>query len=236
MKGFLSLFMCLVLIPGAVCAAGYDKNMYGDLNLRYNNTVVKQDTGAAYVGLRGDLSLLSWKNKYTNEAGVQLGSDSFTLKPVIGFDVFVGYKFDKNWRGDLEFGYVGKYSDHETEHYNDPERTDFSLETSYLAMNGYYDFKYGLYAGAGVGIALVESSVYSNIVAGVNETKISPLGAIMFGWTYKLDEKIDLDLRYRLSVFDAGHLTLSTGGSTWVKAETGIVTDNSLSVGVRYSF
>ena len=36
-----------------------------------------------YTGLRGDLSFLTWKNKYKGE---ESGSDKFNFKPVLGLD------------------------------------------------------------------------------------------------------------------------------------------------------
>ena len=183
-----------------------------------------------YMGLRGDLSFLTWKNKYT---GLESGSDSFSFKPVVGLDLAVGYRFNEKWRGEAELGYIGKFSDTETESISGfpVEKTDFSLQTYYLNADAYYDIAYGLYAGLGAGFAVVDLSADHTAVADASATNVSLMGAAMFGWSYVLDEKVDFDVRYRLSVFGGGDLNI--GG---VNVDTGIIVNNTISAGVRYHF
>lgn len=181
-----------------------------------------------YTSLRGDLSFLTWKNKYS---GTDSGSDRFTFKPTIGLDLSVGYRFDNKWRVDGELGYVGKYSEKETEYYGSPEKTEFSLESYYMTANAYYDLAYGLYAGLGAGLAITNLSVEHSAVNDASSTNLSLTGAAMFGWNYTLDEKVDIDVRYRLSVFDAGDLDIAG-----VKVDSGIVLNNTVGVGIRYHF
>ena len=181
-----------------------------------------------YAGLRGGLSFLTWKNKYS---GTETGSDSFSFKPLLGVDLSVGYRFNQKWRVDGELGYVGKYSETETEYYGDVEKTEFSLESYYLAANAYYDIIYGLYAGIGAGLAISDVAAYNSEVNDVSTVNVSPMGAVMFGWTYMLDEKIDFDIRYRFAVYGAGSLNI--GG---VDVDTGAIMNNSLSAGIRYHF
>lgn len=181
-----------------------------------------------YAGLNGDISFLTWKNKYS---GADTGSENFTFKPVLGLDLSVGYRFNEKWRVDGELGYVGKFSETETEHYLSPEKTEFSLETYYIDANAYYDLKYGLYVGAGLGLAIVNLSVDHTYYSKVSKTNMSPMGALMFGWSYALDEKVDFDVRYRLAIFDGGDINI--GG---VNVDTGIIMNNSLSVGMKYHF
>lgn len=181
-----------------------------------------------YMGLNGDLSFLTWKNKYS---GLDSGSDKFTFKPLLGADLVVGYRFNNKWRVDGEFGYIGKFSETETEHYLSPEKTEFSLETYYIDANAYYDLKYGLYVGAGVGLAIIDLSADHTYFSEVSKTNLSPMGAAMFGWTYVLDEKVDFDVRYRFAIFDGGDLNI--GG---VNVDTGVIMNNSLSLGIKYHF
>jgi len=232
LNGILSVAFGTFVLPCVCMASNVD--LYGDLNIRPE----RDSVGRMYMGLRGDLSFLSWKNTYKDEAGTKLDSDSFSLKPVVGVDVFFGGHPAKNWRADLEFGYTGKCSETETEYYlNYPtEKTEFNLETIYTSVNGYYDFWRGVYVGAGAGIAIVKTSIESSVVTDKSATNFSPMGALMFGWSYKLDEKINLDLRYRFSLYEGGDLDLDTGGGTEVKTEVGLIKDNTVSVGIRYSF
>lgn len=240
MKRLLALFCVMTCLPVVAFAKDSDehfyvKNIYGDVNMGY---VVKANRSAehAYMGIRADLSLLNWKNDYKDQDGVKKGSDSFDFKPLLGMDLFAGYRFNENVRADLELGYIGNYSETETEYYYTPEKTYFDLETYYLIANGYYDFKYGLYAGAGIGAALMNVSIDHSAFDKATDTHVSPMWAAMFGWTYGLDDKIDLDVRYRFAMFHGGDVSVNTGGGSYIKTEIGYVIDNSLSVGVRYNF
>ena len=187
-----------------------------------------------YMGLNGDLSFFTWKNKNsgTDELGNPIsGNDKFTFKTLLGADLVVGYRFNQKWRVDGEFGYFGKFSETETEQYLSPEKTEFSLETYYVDANAYYDLKYGFYVGAGVGVAITDVSVDHTFYPKASKTNLSPMGAAMFGWTYMLDEKVDFDVRYRFAMFDGGDVNV--GGAS---VDTGMIMNNSLSFGVRYHF
>ncbi len=237
MKKIFLCFMGVFMVPCLVYGAGdytTNKDFYGDLNFR-----PRYNENTAYMGIRGSLSFLDWKNKYKDETGAHLGSDDFNFKSMVGMNVFLGYQGFKQWRGDVEFGYIGRYSENEME-YNDgfsSEKYDFDLETFYLTLNGYYELNHGFYAGLGVGMAAVNASVDANWLAKKSETNISPMGAAMLGWSYKLDEKVNFDLRYRFAVFDGGDLKVNVpGGTSYVKTDFGLIMDNSLSAGIRYSF
>lgn len=246
MKKILPLIMLLIVPSVAfgaknhkVCCNSYAKNMYGDLNLRAESEPRKMEKdNDYYIGIHAGLSFLSWDNEYKNQSGTRLGSDDFFFKPVVGGDVFVGRRFEDNWRGDVELGYVGKYSEGETEDYENyiTEKTTFDLETFYLMANGYYDFDYGFYAGAGLGIALTNVTLDHSQLTKASKTRLSPMGALTFGWSYALDEKVDFDLRYRFALYDAGHLRTDTGAGTYVKTDVGLIIDNALSAGIRYNF
>lgn len=237
-KVFMSLLFCVFVLPGVSNAAGtrgYSEDLYGDLNIRHQQQKKPDDM---YMGIRGELSFLNWKNEYKDESDAKLGSDSFDFKPVVGIDIFVGYQFVEKWRVDLEFGYLGKYSETETEYWENPgtEKYRFDLETYYLMANGYRDFQNGLYVGLGAGGAFVKTLIDSTEVAGEKSTKFSPMGALMFGWSHELDDKVTFDLRYRFAVFHGGNLDIDAGAGRKVKTEIGFIKDNSFSAGIRYSF
>ena len=184
--------------------------------------------GKWYMGLNGDLSFLTWENKYS---GTESGSDKFNFKTMFGLDLSVGYRFDKKWRVDGTIGYVGKYSEKETEYYGLAEKTEFDLESYFVMANAYYDITHGFYAGLGAGLAITKIDVDNTVANNVSKTTVSPMGAATLGWTYMLDEKVDFDAHYRLSMFDAGSLNI--GG---VNVDSGLVIGNTVSVGVRYHF
>ena len=243
MNKFLTGIIALCVLPISAFAAngvsGFNKRVSApnQFSRQYNTESQrsvyrdkKQNGGKYYMGLRGDLSFLTWKNKYS---GSESGDDKFSFKPVFGVDLSVGYRINQKWRVDGELGYIGKYSDTETEMISGfaVEKTEFSLQTYYIDANAYYDVAYGLYAGLGAGLAIVNLEADHSAFAGSSVTNLSPMGAVMFGWSYALDEKLDLDLRYRLAMFDGGDLNI--GG---VNVDTGMILNNALSVGIRYRF
>ena len=210
------------------------------LNIGYKTKTTNKDVNRYYMGIHGDLSFLNWENKYTgeNSEGLIHGSDDFSFKSVLGLDLFVGYMIAPTMRIDLELGYIGKFSETEVE-YNEsyiPEKTKFDFETYYLLANYYYNFKYGLYVGGGLGGAVLNVSMDHSAVQKQTETTISPMGALTFGWLYKLDDKVDFDLRYRLSMFDGGRVTLDMTNGYEVKTDMSWIINNTLSAGIRYKF
>ena len=249
MNKYFSILAALCVLPMSAFAAtdlgGFDDRvpLSEKLLRQYKNegpNVVFRDRnkdlriGRWYASLNGNLSFLTWKNKYTgtDEYGTPIsGSESFNFKSVMGADLAVGYRIDEKWRIEGELGYVGKYNETETEYYGSAEKTEFSLESYYVTANGYYDLIYGFYAGLGAGLAIVNISAYHSEVYDASTTKVSLMGAAMLGWSYMLDEKIDFDVRYRLSVFDGGDLNI--GGAT---SDTGIILNNTFGLGIRYHF
>ncbi len=184
-----------------------------------------------YLDVRGDLSFLSWKNKYTYN--MESSSDDFNFKSVFGADIAIGCKLNDFARADLELGYIGNYSEQETEYITEyiTEKTDFDLSTFYTTLNGYYDFPSGLYVGVGAGLAMVETSLNHSALVKVSKTNISPMGAVMLGWTHSLNEVLDLNIRYRFAAFSG-----STLDDIGVKTKIGLITDNTVSVGLYYEF
>jgi len=245
MKKYLTGFIVLCVLPMSAFAAkdmaGFDDSVPlsekllrqykpESPNVIYRDRKTTERIGKYYAGLRGDLSFLTWKNEYK---GTESGSDSFSFKPVMGLDLSVGYRINQKWRVDGELGYVGKFSETETEKFAgfSVQKTEFNLETYYINANAYYDLAYGLYVGVGAGLAIVDISADDSTVTEASATNVSPMGAVMFGWTYMLDEKVDFDVRYRLAVYGGGDLNI--GG---VDVDTGVILNNSLSAGIRYHF
>lgn len=184
-----------------------------------------------YLDVHADLSFLSWKNKYTY--GSDSGSDKFNFKPVFGANLAVGCKFDKSWRSDLELGYIGHYSEQETEYISGylTEKTDFNLSAFYSTVNGYYDFESGIYMGLGAGVAAVRASLNHSALRKVSKTNASPYGAVVLGWTHPVNDKLNFDMRYRFAAFSGSKFY-----DLDVQTKIGLIIDNSLSVGLRYSF
>ena len=195
-----------------------------------------------YVGGRLGLSLLSWDNEYSTkpDIGVDDGKESFA-EAVFGGGVFLGRTIGDFWRGEFEAGLIGSFEDND-QGYN------FELTVPYLIANVYRDFANGLYIGAGVGAALPKTVLDTMMFVGGERSKysLSLMGALMAGWTYKLEHNLVLDFRYRLAMFDGTEQERVFAQGTYIggvdvsgthfKNEIGLILDNSVSVGLRYEF
>lgn len=233
MKKLSLLLLLIALFPcfaNAASGGHYSiiKKYDGETSINYDKVAQSKQL---YLNVHADLSFLSWKNEYTD--GSDSGTDKFDFKPVYGLNLAVGCKFGKSGRGDLELGYIGRYSEQETEYYTDyhTEKTDFNLSMSSLTINGYYDFDSGLYMGVGAGIALVRASLNHSALNKVSKTNASPMGAVMLGLNHPLNDRLSLDVRYRFAAFSGLRFY-----DLDVQTKIGLITDNSVSVGLRYAF
>ena len=193
-----------------------------------------------YLGGRLGLSFLNFtaSNDVTAD-GVSvdvIGDYDFSFETVFGGSVFAGTDFQlgNEWfRGDFEFGLIGQVD-------NTDAGTEIKLTVPYLMANGYYDFNNGLYVGAGLGLALPKAELGGYDLDGGEPKKIgvSPMLAMMFGWSYDLDARLTLDLRYRLAGFWGPEIERTMDGGAYVEVNTdfGFVLENSLSMGLRYRF
>lgn len=184
--------------------------------------------GKWYMGLNGDLSFYSGKYEQSNGGLIPDSSENFKFKPVLGLDLSVGYRSSPKWRFDGTLGYIGKYS--ETE-FDQGYKTELDLETYYVTGNAYYDIVNGFYVGGGLGISFVNISVDDTTVSKESVTNVSPIVSGMLGWAHMLDDKVEFDIHYRLSLYDGGDISI--GGA---KLDTGLIINNTISAGIRYHF
>ena len=191
-----------------------------------------------YVGGHVALNLMNWENEYTTDApnAAELTDDKYLFEPVFGGDLFVGKTFNYFWRAELEGGLLGQFED-------EGNGTTFKMTIPYLMANGYYDFANGLYVGAGAGIALPKIELRGRDFVGgdSSESSVSPMFGVMLGYTYELDYNLTLDLRYRLSglmghEIDRTFIYKEDLQEYAISSDTGLILDNSLSIGIRYNF
>lgn len=242
MKNVLSVAVLAAITATAVDAAPSHltrtKNGGYQVTYDYND---KAKTGW-YAGARAELSLLNWKNKYSTEPekGVAEDTESYS-ETVFGGSLFAGRTFNYFWRAELEAGLIGQYTDKDM-------GFEFKLTVPYVMLNGYYDFANGLYVGAGLGLAVPKTEL-DNIgfdVGDRSKRAVSPMGALMAGWTHKLDYNLALDLRYRLAAFGGTKHTRTFANGVMIDTEDfsgvkftndiSLILDNSLSIGLRYEF
>lgn len=239
MKKIVSLAVLAALTTPAIAAPSYlARTKDGGYNVTYDyNDKAKSGW---YIGGRAELSFLNWENEYKLD-GVDFGKDEYSFESVFGGSFFVGHTFDYFWRAEVEAGLIGQFDDAD-------EGFEFKMTVPYVLANGYYDFTNGLYVGAGLGIALPKTELTNDaFVSGdASERAVTPMGAVMLGWTYKLDYNLTLDLRYRLAAFggvDQSRTFVDGAGNgsadysnMKLSNEIGLIFDNSISMGVRYEF
>ena len=236
----ISVIVILTMLPCIAGAARYSNpykmNNYKsnkELQLAKTRTVNTPSESKFYVGIHADLSLLSWKNEYKSD-GVDAGSEKFKMKTFGGADVDFGYKFNEKWSAELELGYGGKYS--RTEDFS-TDKTKYNLSVMYFGVNGFYNIYKGIYAGIGTGGAVVKSSIEYNLGTKYkgSKTEISPMGALMLGYKYDVNEHLGIDFRYRFSAFNGPKFGFNAAG-TDVDIKTGLITNHTVSLGIKYGF
>ncbi len=238
----LSVMMALIAAPafaapGNAVPSHISKDGRGGYDVTYSYKD-KTKTGW-YITGRAELSLLNFKNKYSADerwmADESHNEDKYSFEPVFGGSIAAGKKINYFWRAELEGGYLGYFSDEDV-------AAKFSISMPYLMASGYYDFTNGLYVGAGVGASLASYKISGDYFNGYDKKKttLSPMAGLMFGWTHALDDNLVVDLRYRLAGMTGTELKLhfqDTDDNTyWFKSKTGMILDNSVSLGIRYEF
>lgn len=197
-----------------------------------------------YAGANIFYNLAKFESKHLTN-GVYDSSDPYSKDDFsvgqLGGAISFGQKFNKNWRLEAEAGYFSKYDEQE-------EGADFGISAPYLIANVMYDMDLkdwgGFYFGAGIGAAFVTTSLESwRLFSGdKKKTSVSPMGALMIGYQYPINEKFFLDVRYRLSGFNGTEHTqqwMANDGNDTIydfTNDTGFILNNALSVGVRYEF
>lgn len=244
MKKIVSLSVLLGVIASPAFAAvrtatpsHIARDNRGGYDVTYNYKD-KAKTGWYLTG-RAELSFLNFKNKYSSDsdwaANNKYNDDSYSFQPVFGGSLAAGKKINYFWRAEVEGGYLGYFEDEDL-------AAKFSMSMPYMMVNGYYDFTNGLYVGAGAGAALAMYKLSGDYFLGYDKDKtvVSPMAGLMFGWTRALDDNLVVDLRYRLAGMTGTDLKVNFQDQKnvehWFKSKTGMIMDNSVSLGIRYEF
>lgn len=194
-----------------------------------------------YVGLKYLHTFASVKATYKtdgNVLGIDGEKDSYALSQM-GGALSLGWNVDRNWRLEVEAGYIGKAHD-ETDGY------DVSFSTPYVNANALYNFsisddgRHGLYVGAGLGLAFVNSEIENSYFynGGSDKTTLSFMAAGTVGYQYRLSDEWLLDVAYKLSTFNGPEHTrqFNNGQMHDFTADFGWFINHHLSLGVRYEF
>ena len=208
------------------------RNSKGGYDVTFNYTD-KAKTGW-YVGGRVGLSLMSWENEYSvnvADVNVNFDSDEYSFEPVFGGAFFAGRRINYFWRAEIEAGLLGRFEDKD-------DGYEFQMTIPYVMANAYYDFANGFYLGAGLGVAVPKMELDgAEFDAGDrSEYSASVMGALMAGYSHKLDSNLVLDFRYRLAGLSGGEQERMLDSGYKFKNEIGLIFDNSISLGLRYEF
>ncbi len=204
-----------------------------------NHAVKKADLGASvwsqgnwYGALRGEMSLLNWENKYSSDdIEIDGKSEDFSFEPVWGGSLAIGHTTGSEWRGEVEAGLIGQFTD-------SGYGADFKLTIPYVSVNVLYDFANNFYVGGGLGIAIPKVDL-SWFTFDADKRAVSPKFDLMAGYSHKLTESVSLDFRYRLSVLfgpDVKAEGIAYSGQYWLKTDVDTILNNSFSIGLRYDF
>ena len=218
------------------------RNSDGGYDVAYNYND-KAKTGW-YVAGRAEMSFLNFKNEYSglpdDSVDGRYDNDKYSFESVFGGSLAAGKRIDYFWRAEVEAGYLGYFEDEDA-------AAKFSISMPYMMINGYYDFTNGLYVGAGLGASLAKyemSSAPYFLDFKKEKTTFSPMVGLMFGYAHRLDDNLVLDLRYRLAGMSGTELKTPVEvqnytGESFIanfKSKTGMILDNSISLGIRYEF
>ena len=235
MKKIVSLAVLAALsttVAGAAAPSHLIRNSKGGYDVTFNYAD-KSKTGW-YVGGRVGLNLMSWENKYSvnvDDVDVNFDSDKYSFESVLGGEFFAGRKIDYFWRVEVEAGLLGRFEDKD-------DGFEFQMTVPYVVANAYYDFANGFYLGAGLGVAVPKTKLDGAEFDAGDSSKysVSLMGALMAGYSHKLDSNLVLDLRYRLAGLSGGEHERMLDSGYKFKNKIGFILDNSLSLGLRYEF
>lgn len=192
------------------------------------------ELGGFYV--RGDVGASKQENKIKGSSVFNSGS-RFKNSPV--YAVGAGYKFDDNFRADLNL-------QHRDLHYKQSQAgivTAQKTKNNSLFLNGYYDFKnesmFTPYVTAGVGLsrnvakdAVANDSGTLTIYKGKTTNNFAWNGG--FGSKMNLNKSFDLDLGYKY--VNLGEIKMGLGDAGELPGKSAKFRAHEVTLGLIYSF
>ncbi len=230
--------------------SGYSTNYSGSNYSANKQYVEKEDFSSSfYASFRAAINLLSFENTYTSDNIELAGGDKYSAAAIFGASASFGKRFSESFRGELEVGYPGSFSDADN-------LAEVVMSAPYATGNLILDLageSNGIYIGIGGGAALVSSELNGVVFDGITNpgaesgrkvTSMSPVIAGMIGYSAGLDERLGLDIRYRISGYQGnshsriwqGEDSLGNLENYVFETEMGWVMSNEISVGLRYHF
>lgn len=233
---------------GCVCGdvSCCTQNDYSGNSQPYNFQRVQKsqpnEVGDWYVAANFMMNLWSWENDYRSDytgSDLLFSKDTYSFESVTGFSFAFGKKFESGLRGDIEFGMSSTFTDAD-------DVAQFSMNIMHLTANIYHDFESGIYLGAGIGVAKPTVKIEGLLFGGNSgeNSAISPKVGAALGYAKQVADNTFIDVRYRLSVMKGIDLSQPFMWDQYtgeyeqhiLQIEAGLILENSVSVGLRYSF
>lgn len=236
-------FGTMAYTPSRPCSCVSNNSMCYAVNSVSGQQKTQSEPGKWYVGANFAMNMLSWENDYKSDyAGSDLlfSKDTYSFESVTGFSGVLGKRFESGMRGDIEFGKTSTFTDED-------DVAQFSMSIMYAMANLYYDFSSGFYLGAGVGIAKPTVKIEGSLFGGANgeNSKISPKVGAALGYAARVADNVFIDIRYRLSGLKGTDLSQTFLWDQYndgnyeqyvLQIESGLIFENTVSMGLRYSF
>jgi opacity protein-like surface antigen len=185
-----------------------------------------------YFGVGFSYTFAGFRQTHLTD-GQDTGEYESYLTAVPGFGLLAGTAIGGDWRGEIEAGFISKYSD---------TRNDvmFSIGTYYVLASGAWDFFKGFHVGGGLGFAASEMKIKSDALfspSAVSDTKISPMIALGFGYRLPIADKLAIDLSYRFAGFWGMDQTVGIRGTgSDYTSSIGFISNHQVGVAAEYEF
>lgn len=153
-----------------------------------------------------------------------------------GGSVFIGHRFDDNWRTELEVGYTGVYKDTTDGFYLHMSAPFASINATYNTVEQNWGW---LYIGAGIGAAVPQIEERSLSNKRETASSISVMPSILAGWRFRAADAWFVDIGYRFSVYDAGSIQYDyeiDGIDGVFTNDIGWVMNHAVQIGLTFEF
>lgn len=251
MKKFIAAIIVSVFAVGAASAAepvlvrrAVDKRGYeAPRMIQYTGADALNRTGW-YAAIKGMLNFINHGYYLTDPTVTppldgEKTDEAVAFGAQLGAEINVGKYMNDKWRVQFDFGMLGKYEDAENwdiTGYSDGHK--FVRQVYYGAFDGIYSAGRrewgGLYYGAGLGLAFVDSGL--NPWGSLTENNVSPMGQLLFGYENEIRDGWMIDVGLKTSFLYGVARHYRGFWQTDVQVGTGLVWNLAMTIGIRYDF
>ncbi|MDR3208808.1 MAG: outer membrane beta-barrel protein [Rickettsiales bacterium] len=231
------LMACVAVVGFCSSTAAAAEKVYRNVYSEPKKMILDDGAPAAaenYFGVGFSWTFAGFEQRHLMD-GVQDGSEKYlTAVPSLG--LLLGTGMEKDWRGEIEAGFISKYSK------TDADNVEFSIRTYYILAGGAWDFYRGFYLGGGFGLAASDIKINDKSgsllsPASVANTGVSPMLALRFGYRIPFAEKWTADFSYRFAGFWGAEQTLVMKGTgSDYTSDIGFIASHQIGAGITRKF